>query len=224
MSEYDEELKGDIIKILKWDDRVDSSEIDVSVKNRRVTIKGTIPSYYARAIVGADVWRIRGVKSLSNQLNVKYPTATNTPKESDATIRNNIKISLEMNVNIDASNIEVSVQNGIVTLEGFVDSYWKKEIAESIASEHHGVIDIINKIAIVPTKEYVDKEIADDIITIIDKFYNLDIGDIDVKVNQGKVTLMGEVSDWEAYNTAIDAVRYTAGTIEIDDNLVITEL
>lgn len=224
MNEYDKVLKNDIMKILKWDDRVDISEIDVSVKNGNVEIKGSIPSYYARAVVGADVWRIRGVKSLSNQLIVKYTAASNVPTHTDSSIRNNVKISLEMNVSIDASNIEVIVQNGIVTLKGFVDAYWKKDIAESIVSEQYGVLDIINKIAIIPTKEYIDKEIADSIITVIDKFYNLKLDDIDVEVTEGKVTLKGRVSDWEAYNAAMDVVRYTTGIVDIDDNLVIANL
>jgi osmotically-inducible protein OsmY len=224
MSNYDVVLKKDIMKILKWDDRVDISKIDISVKNGHVKLKGSIPSYYARAVVGADVWRIRGVKSLSNQLIVNYPTVANMPEHTDSSIRNNIKISLEMNVSIDASNIAVIVENGIVKLKGFVDAYWKKEIAESVASEHYGVIDIINKIAIVPSEEHLDKEIADDIITVIDKFDNIDVDKIDVKVNNGEVILTGKVSDWEAYNAAMDAVRYTAGTVEINDNLVIAEL
>jgi hypothetical protein len=50
------------------------------------------------------------------------------------------------------TDIRVSVENGIVTLEGSVDEYWKKGEAERIVRGARGVCHIVNKLAVVPAR------------------------------------------------------------------------
>jgi osmotically-inducible protein OsmY len=49
---------------------------------------------------------------------------------------------------IDASDVEVSVNNGIVTLSGRVESRAEKRRAEDIASLVSGVTDVANQLRI----------------------------------------------------------------------------
>jgi len=111
-----------------------------------------------------------------------------------------------------------------VTLEGSVDAYWKKSRAESIASGISGVLDIINKSTIIPSENFIDKEIAEDIIGSVSRNFNVNAEKVDVKIENGEVTLSGSVADWTAYRAVLDAAEFTAGVVDIDDNLIIESL
>lgn len=79
----------------------------------------------------------------------------------DASIREDICERLKWDPEVDASNISVDVSNGIVTLEGSVDSRHAKRRAEFISDHVTGVIDIHNRISI---KSHLDTD-DDKIIT-----------------------------------------------------------
>jgi osmotically-inducible protein OsmY len=222
LSVSEEQIKKDIVDQLYWDSRVDASEIEVEVTGDKVTLKGSVPNYSAKGAASADAWAISGVRDVENQIEVIYPPSVTVP--TDEEIKSNIETSLELNLSLDATDIEVLVTAGIVTLQGSVDAYWKKTRTESIASGVSGVLDIINKLTIVPTENFIDKEIAEDIVGSISRNFNADAEKVDVKVEDGEVTLSGTVADWSAYRAVMDATEFTAGVVNINDNLIIESL
>jgi osmotically-inducible protein OsmY len=58
---------------------------------------------------------------------------------------------LERHGHIDASDIEVTVENGEVTLQGTVDSRRSKRLAEDVAESVYGVKDVHNQLRIQET-------------------------------------------------------------------------
>jgi len=221
MSELEDQLKTSIEEKLKWDSRVDFSSIDLKVDEGTVKVMGKSPSLYEKKIVTQDIKEVPGVIDVENNLDVKYPPLPEQEQYNDEDLKKNVKIALELNVSIDATQIEVKVFNGIATLEGSVDAYWKKEIAEDVVSEVSGIIDVINKIIIIPTEDLIDQKIAENIMATVDRFYNLDPDEIDLQVEEGQVKIMGKVDDWKAYQAAMDAIRFTAGVKDIEDELEI---
>jgi hypothetical protein len=75
-------------------------------------------------------------------------------KRSDERIREDISERLEDHPNIDASNIEVSVTEGVVTLSGTVDDRWVKRQAEDAAHDVRGVKDVNNQLRVQQTGTY----------------------------------------------------------------------
>lgn len=69
-------------------------------------------------------------------------------QRSDDRIREDVCELLARHGQLDASNIEVTVQNGEVTLTGFVDSRWAKREAEDVADEAGGVSDVHNQLRV----------------------------------------------------------------------------
>jgi hypothetical protein len=67
-------------------------------------------------------------------------------QRSDDRIREDISDRLSDDDNIDASNLEIRVENGQVTLTGEVDSKFAKRRAEDIAEEVSGVSDVQNNL------------------------------------------------------------------------------
>jgi osmotically-inducible protein OsmY len=219
MSTTDERIKKDIVDQLYWDVRVDASDVKVDVENKKAKLLGKVPSYTARSAAEYDARTVLGVKSVANLLTVNYPAEITLP--TDTEIKTNIETLLAWDPDIDTSNIDISVKAGIVTLEGSVDAYWKTIRAEQLASRPTGVLSVNNKLAVVPTKDFIDQAIADDIVSAIDRSFNVDVESVTVKVVNGRAILSGTVPNWAAYEAVMDAARYTAGVTSIDDNLII---
>jgi osmotically-inducible protein OsmY len=214
-----ETIKKDIVDQLYWDHRVDASDVKVDIKDDKVTLWGTVPSYFARNAAFYDTYSITGVTKIENNITVKYPTIPELPSDQD--IQAHIENLLLWNESIDSTNINVTVNTGIVTLTGSVDAYWKKLTAENVVGRARGVLDINNELAVVPTKNVVDKAIAKDIVNAIDRHYGLDPEEIDVRVSKGKVTLSGEVKSWLDYRSAMNIAEFTIGVKDVDDKLII---
>lgn len=217
-----EDIKKDVVDQLYWDYRVDASDITVSFDDGTLVLSGTVPSYTAKDAAEDDAWSVQGVSILRNDLTVSFPEEFIVPDDEE--IKNNVETSLILNNNIDSTKFEISVVGGIVSLEGSVDSYWKKLEAETVAKNKSGVIDVINKIAIVPTESFIDEDIAEDIVNSLARSVSVDVDNVDVKVKDGVATLSGKVLGWNAYDAAMDAARYTAGVIDIKDNLIIESM
>lgn len=222
MSKAEQDIEKNVIDQLYWDYRVDSSNINVSFKDGEVTLDGVVPSFTSKTSAEFDAWSVQGVTSVNNNLTVEFPSTYEIP--TDGQIKINAKESLTLNADIDSTNIDVSVASGILTLEGSVNAFWKKLKAEDIVSNLIGVVSVINKLTIVPTDNFIDKDIAEDIIKSITRNIFVSVEDVDVTVEEGRVRLSGRVPNWRAYEAAMDAARYTAGVIEINDNLIIESM
>ena len=213
-----EEIKQDIVDQLAWDDRVNAAEVDVEVRDSTVVLKGTVPSWWARTSAVEDAECVPGVAVVDDQLTVRWPPVY-TP--SDAELWENVDRALRWNPNIDASRITVGVTDGLVSLEGTVDSYWKKTHAERVASDVTGVVGIENRLAVVPTRKISDEEIASDIMGSLKRNVLVDAERLDITVSNGIVTLSGSVPNWASRRAVRRAAYRTPGVVDVRDNLII---
>jgi osmotically-inducible protein OsmY len=159
------------------------------------------------------------VTSVVNNLEIGNPALIKFP--SDGEIQGNIMNYFIWNPNIDSTNINVFVKNGTVTLEGFVDSYWQKILAEELASDMEGVLGTVNKLSVVPSENIIDESIAKVIVSFLDRNPNIDIDSINVEVKDGVVILSGTVSNWAVYHDAINVASCTVGVVNVINNLTI---
>lgn len=213
-----EDIKANVVDNLRWDSRVDATNVTVEVSDGTVTLKGNVPSFTALTAATNNAWNVVGVTDVDNQLIVEYPSAVTVP--SDADIKKNIESILAWDNDIDVTEIDVSVSNGVVTLEGNVDAYWKLYHLERKA-DVMGVINIVNKVAVVPTEDVLDEDIASDVEDALERNVSVDVDDVNVKVENGEVTLTGTVPSWNSYNSAENAAFYTLGVVAVDNQLVI---
>jgi osmotically-inducible protein OsmY len=69
-------------------------------------------------------------------------------RRSDERIREEVSDRLTEHSWLDASELEVRVEQGVVTLTGFVDSRQQKRLAEDIAESVSGVQDVRNELCV----------------------------------------------------------------------------
>src|SRR5258707_12801529 len=116
---------------------------------------------------------------------------------SDIDIKRDVEAELRWNPDIDATDIAVSVKNGVVTLAGFVRSYGQKYEAEQAAKRVAGVVGVANDIEVrLPIfNQRPDPEIARDAVAEIQSQLPYPSDHVRVVVRDGWVTLEGQV-EW----------------------------
>lgn len=118
--------------------------------------------------------------------------------KTDSELQQDVMNQLKWNPFLKSSEIGVSVKNGIVTLSGHVDVYSKKINAEQCAKKVAGVRAVAEDIIVgtSPSFRKTDAEIAAAALDALKWNSSVDEKNIKVKVEEGIVTLEGEV-EWE---------------------------
>ena len=122
---------------------------------------------------------------------------------NDSTLRQDIIDELDFEPSIDAASIGVAVEDGVVTLTGHVSTYAQKATAEDAVRRVKGVRGIAEEIEVRPfgTNKTADDEIAKRALQTITWNTVIPDGAIQVRVQDGWVTLTGKV-DWQYQKTA----------------------
>ena len=116
-----------------------------------------------------------------------------TDVKSDLDLRNDIEEELRWDSTIDARKIGVAVIDGVVHLTGEVPTYTDKWRAERAVDRVDGVRGIANDIEVVLISEHTDADIAKRAANKLDWNLTVPRGAVSVKVDNGWVTLKGEV-------------------------------
>ena len=136
-----------------------------------------------------------------------------TATRSDEQIQRDVLEELKWDARVQPNEIGVSVEDGVVALTGWVDSYAKKWAAEQAAHRVRGVVAVANDIEVrLPSSaERTDTDIAVAVTRALEWDAFVPIDKIEVTVSKGWVTLKGEV-EWEFQRRAAErAVRRLSG-------------
>ena len=139
---------------------------------------------------------------------------------SDDLIRSDVLFELKWDPKISSSSdIAVAVKDGVVTLSGFVHSYWDKDAAEKAVKRVYGVRGVANDIEVKLSSARTDPEIAREAVHELDSHISIPHEKIKVTVKNGWVTLEGNV-DWQYQKTlAESAVKKLRGVIGITNSI-----
>jgi len=131
--------------------------------------------------------------------------------KDDEQLRRDVLAELEYDPSIDARKIGVAVEDGIVTLTGEVSSFAEKWNAERAAERVEGVRGIVNKIEVKIVGDYSDTDIAREAADALRWNLMVPPGKVIPKVENGYITLTGEVNFDFQRRAAEKAVRYIPG-------------
>ena len=149
--------------------------------------------------------------------------ATTTQARTDNSIREDVLRELNWDPTItSASDIAVAAKDGVVTLSGFVPTYWDKDAAEKAAKRVYGVKGVANDIAVKPLWQRIDPEIARDAVHELESHISIPADRIKVTVKDGWVTLEGTV-DWEYQKSlAQSAMKKLKGVSGVTNKIQVT--
>jgi osmotically-inducible protein OsmY len=140
----DEELAKAVRAALKWDVLVPDEHITTTVSNGTVTLQGGVERWTQRSDAEWAIQRLTGVRAVINQITV-------TGKPADPMqIKRDIEAALERQAEREAKRIEVSVQNGIVTLTGTVRSWGERSAVDRVAGFAPGIRGVADRLTVDP--------------------------------------------------------------------------
>ena len=151
---------------------------------------------------------------------------------SDSDIKQDVEDELRWDPARDATDIAVTVNNGVATLAGFTRSYSDKLEAEAAAKRVAGVLGVANDIEVrLPSlNQRPDPEIARDAVAAIKRRLPVVDEQIKVLVCDGWITLEGDV-EWDYQRSAAKrAVRRVKGlkgvtnTIQVKPRVPVSEI
>lgn len=124
---------------------------------------------------------------------------------------------------LNAAEIGVTAKDGVVTLTGAVDSYAKKAEAEDATKKVKGVKAIVEKIAVNfgSTSKKTDNEIANEVLNTFNWNWAIPNDKLTVKVENGWITLGGELFWNYQKDAAQRAVHNLLGVKGIINNITI---
>lgn len=132
---------------------------------------------------------------------------------SDSEIKKNVEAELQWDPDIKATDIALSVKNGVVVLAGFVSNYAEKFQAEADVKRVSGVTGVANDIEVrLPAiDKRPDPEIARDAVKALNFQIPVAVGNIKVVVRDAWITLEGS-TEWQYIKErAENAVRRLQG-------------
>lgn len=100
--------------------------IDVEVKEGVVILNGAVPSLSAKRLAGVLAWWVPGSRDVVNGIEIAPPEEDNDDEVVDA-----IRLVLELDPFVNASNIRITCRDYAVTLEGIVKGETQRQMAET---------------------------------------------------------------------------------------------
>lgn len=178
-----------------------------------------------RTLTAAIISVALGTASMAAQANHDWQD-----ESRDAWIHGSAQTSLMLNTNLNAFRISSSVEDGVVTLEGEVETSTDKALAEELVEGIDGVSRVNNNLEVRNEDSDDDDNggvratLNDGRIFTVLKSRLLMSGevsgfDIEVEVDNAVVTLTGDVDTSAQRDLAIEMARNTNGVSDVRDNL-----
>lgn len=136
---------------------------------------------------------------------------------TDTEIQEDVMSELRWQPSLSAANIGVAVKSGVVTLSGTVENYAQKLAAERSVKKVLGVRAIAEdmQIGVSPVYSKTDADIAASVVSALQWHSAVPENRVKAKVENGTVTLEGEV-DWDFQRTsAKNAVSNLLGVRDV---------
>ncbi|REJ93839.1 MAG: BON domain-containing protein, partial [Planctomycetota bacterium] len=137
----------------------------------------------------------------------------------DLAICDQVEDELLFDQAVSSVNIDVSCNEGIVTLDGTVDNILAKERAQRLTETVRGVLSIVNLIEVQPPQEKPDSEIQAEIETALLHNPATESYEVTATVQNGVATLEGTVDSWQEKQLSAHVAKGVAGVTEIDNQI-----
>ena len=137
----DTEIAAAAEHALRWNIVVPADRVRATVEQGWVQLTGEVEWDYQRQAAYKSVRSLTGVVGVSNEITLRQRT---TP----ADLAQRIEDALKRQALREAHRVQVTVENGTVTLKGSVHSWQERDAAQGAAWSAPGVRDVVNQLTL----------------------------------------------------------------------------
>ncbi|NBA82313.1 BON domain-containing protein [Pseudomonas putida] len=128
----DDTIASRALNIIAWSSDANVEGIQVTVQKGTVTLEGLLDWQYQKEVIEQAIWRLSGVVGVHNRITLKA-------RADVVDIKRHIEDALKRSAEIEAEGIRVTVDGGVVKLEGKVHLLREREVVERAAWSVPGV-------------------------------------------------------------------------------------
>jgi osmotically-inducible protein OsmY len=211
----DAQLQTDVQNELRWDTRVNVTDVGVSAHDGVVTLSGVVDSWAKRYAAQQAAHHVAGVLDVANDIEVHIPGSF---ESSDADIAKAAREALKWDVRIPEEKIQTTVSKGILTLEGTVSFWSQRNDAEETVRNLAGVTTVNNLITVAPPKAS-PADVRRAVSEALARQAQSEAQRFDIEIHDGRVVLKGTVHSWAERQAAVTAAGATPGVRNVVDHL-----
>jgi osmotically-inducible protein OsmY len=241
VSKPEAETEDAVLDALRYDPRVNISNVLVDVEGGIATLRGSVSDLKQKRAASIDARNVLGVWAVKNRLKIQPASLP-----GDSLIEANLKSALIRDPVTDQYEIEVVANNGEVYLYGNVDSSYEKARADDVAARQAGVIRVHNFLTVHDRSGAAYEPYADDWAIYNYDWYTargnltpktdweisrdiedelfwspfVDSDQVKVDVEDGSAELTGTVDTWREREAAEENARQ-GGAIHVDNDLTV---
>lgn len=221
----DQEIKRDVEERLRREPAFEGYPLQVGVHAQRVTLAGEVDSYRQGQLAGHSVRSVKGVRGIDNELTLAFLDG-----RKDAAIVNGVRHALRWDALVDAEQVKVIVNDGVVRLSGTVGSAVEKPRAISdawvggVREVHADDLSVAWDVDRVELRGEVHSDLTDQAIAAaLEVAFAADprvsADGLDARVSDGIATLTGMADDIRARGVAEHIASNTVGVSRVDNRI-----
>jgi osmotically-inducible protein OsmY len=212
----DKQLKQDVLAELSWEPSVKAAHIGVTAYDGVVTLTGHVESFFQKQAAEKAAFRVRGVKAVAEEIEVKLPFEL---KRGDEEIAAAAIARLAWDASVPKDAIKVQVEKGWVSLTGETEWHFQKEAAVGDVRGLFGVVGVADHITI--KAQLNATQIRDDITKALHRAWIFEPTNITVTAQNGNVHLGGNVRSWQDRQTAVATAWAAPGANTVENDITV---
>jgi osmotically-inducible protein OsmY len=214
----DHELKMAVAAELDWAPEVSADQVGIAVNQGTVILSGEVATYLEkRAAVNAAL-RVRGVTAVADEIAVEHEFG----RRDDVDIARDAAAAIRADVALVDADLQVTVEDGRVSLTGSVPWNYQRAAAERTVSRIRGVSAVYNRVTLRPTRPFAAGEARKRILEAFERTTEADAQSIAVDVEGTEIVLSGSVRTPTESARAEQVAWSTPGVTEVRNELLIS--
>ncbi len=221
----DADIEADIVRRLENDVRVGEFLVDVTVEDGHVRLSGAVGSLAEKRQAHFNAW-VNGVEDVDlSDLEIRWwagddmARQTPLPMLSDDEIAAAVRDAFQFDPRVLPFDIDVTVEDGIVTLSGTVDNLQARMAAAADARNTLGVWRVRNHLKVRPPELLSDEDVARAVRDVLQQDPIVDRLELAPSVRAGVVRLEGRVGSKFEKERAEEAAARVVGVVGVENRI-----